>query len=364
VSGGRAHTIGVEMHGATLNLHCEHEPQLRFTEAVLGPMVRDPWERPHLEVEGIWLTPGSTEGLGAPVFDLTGLDAYGKHMHIGEDRLVWTSTHRDKYLQLRFRRSGGVPCFDVAYQYVPSARRLSKHPDFECKKYSELVRYLVLFPFAWYLRRTRGWELLHAAAAMDGERAVVFAGPSGAGKSTTCVALMAIAGMPLLTENLALTDGVRIHPISEPIRLTDECLELVGEAGELLQPFPSGGLKNKSMFLPPPESAGAPAEALFLVRLCERGFVRRLPPPQAYRAMRATNVLSQTLDDFTWFAAALELLWPYSRPRDGESLMRLTRREPCFSLGIDRASGTRALVERILECLRGGGAPIRERATS
>ena len=114
-----ARTIGVEMHGVTLNLCCDHEPQLRYTETLLGPMVRPPFEHPHLEVAATWLTPASHEELAAPVFDVTGLDAYGKRMHLGEDRLVWSNTHRDKHLQLCFRRRDGVPCFDVAYSTFP-----------------------------------------------------------------------------------------------------------------------------------------------------------------------------------------------------------------------------------------------------
>jgi len=346
-----ARTIGVEMHGATLNLRCNHEPQLRYTETLLGPMVRSPFARPHLVVESTWLTPRSEEESIAPVFDVTGLDAYGKRMHIGEDRLVWSNTHRDRHLQLRFRRHDGVQCFDVAYQYLASERQLARHPDHERKKYFDLVRYLVLFPFAWYLRRTRGWELMHAAAATDGESAVVFAGPAGAGKSTTCMAMVASAGMQLLTENLALVDGMRIHPISEPIRLTEEGLELLGDAGQHLQPLREGGLKQKAMFVPPANMTGARASAVFLVRLSERGFARRLPPRQAFRAIRATNMLSLTLNDFSWYSAALDLLWPHPGDGDGQSLRRLTRSVPCFSLGIDRTAGTGPVVERVLACL-------------
>ena len=40
------------------------------------------------------------------MFDVTGLDAYGKRMHMGADQLVWSDTYRDKNLQLRFRRDG------------------------------------------------------------------------------------------------------------------------------------------------------------------------------------------------------------------------------------------------------------------
>src|SRR5262245_9136352 len=322
-------------------------------------MVRAPLERPELEVEGLWLTPESADELGTPLFDVSGLDPYGKRMYLGDDQLVWTRTQRDKHLQLRFRRRGDVPCFDVVYQYLPSAKKLAGEPDFEGRKQIELLRYLVLFPLAWHLRRTRGWELIHAAAASDGERGIVLAGPSGAGKSTTCVALMEHAGMGFLTENLALTDGASIYPISEPIRLTDESMDLVGEAVERLQPVGGNGLQSKSMFVPPEVGpGGVRAAALFLVRVAERAFVQRLSPLVAYRTMQATNVLSLMLDDFAWYTAALDLLWPQPGSTDRQSILHLTREVPCYVLGIDRSAGTVPVVEAILGCLRDQTPPL------
>src|SRR6185503_10980530 len=84
--------IGIRMHGVRLNLHCGHERLLRYTSDLLGRLVCAPWAHADLEVRCIWRE--SAPGLDphAPMFDLSGLDVYGKRMHLGEDVLVWSDT--------------------------------------------------------------------------------------------------------------------------------------------------------------------------------------------------------------------------------------------------------------------------------
>ena len=62
---------------------------------------------------------------------------------------------------------------------------------------------------------------------------------------------------------------------------------------------------------------------------------------------------SKELDDYQWYAAALDLHWPDpgSSARRVETLRRLTESTPCFELGIDRSAGVDAVVEDILGAL-------------
>src|SRR5688572_14158982 len=314
--------IGIRMHGVTLNLRCEHRPLLRHVAELLGDHVREPWQHPDLEVEGHWLPCETADDMEAPAFETAHLDGFGKRMHLGEDELVWGDTHRDKSLQLRFRRTAGAPIFDVAYRFRPSAKKLAKYPDFTHKKYFDLTRYLVWFPIAWQLKRTRGWEMLHASAVADGERCILVAGPGGAGKTTTCIGLVARAGMRLVSENLVFCDGERVYPVPEPIRLTDQRLELLGDSARVLKPFGApGGLKKKSMFSAPAEAspAGVRPALLFLARFATPGFVDPLVPATAGELVRATNLLTLELNDFYWYEAALDLWWPRG-PRSADPL--------------------------------------------
>lgn len=345
--------IGVQMHGVRLNLRCDNARQLRYCADLLGEHACAPFEQADIEVSGAWhvAAPGKKD---APLFDTAGLDAYGKRMHLGQDVLVWTDTFRDKDLQLRFRRNGSLLSCDVAYSFKPSTKKLAKYPDYEQKKFFDLLRYLVFFPVAWHLRRTRGWELIHASAVASDSGAVLIAGPGGAGKSTTCLALMAMAGMKLLTENLVFCDGQQVYPVCEPIRLTAESLKLLGDSAKQLESFSSvGGLKHKSMFVPPMDQNpdGVRAEIVFLARFSQPGFARLIPRTVARELIRATNVLTLELNDFYWYAAALDLLWPPIGPARVEPLERLTATTPCYSLGIDRGAGVEPVVDRILACL-------------
>jgi hypothetical protein len=361
----RTKNIGVRMHGVTLNLRCDHGPLLRHVAELLGDHVCEPWRSPDLEVRGHWLPSGPADDLTLPVFDVSRLDGFGKRMHLGEDELVWTDTHRDKNLQLRFRRTASGPAFDVAYRYLPSTKKLAKYPDFERKKYFDLTRYLVWFPIAWHLKATRGWEMIHASAVAEGDRCVLIAGPGGAGKTTTCIGLVARAGMRLVSENLVFTDGESIFPVPEPIRLTNESLELLGDAAGSLQPFRSpGGLKKKTMFVPRGDAnPGVRPALVFLTRFSTTGFARPIPPATAMEWVRATNVLTLELNDYYWYSAALDLLWP-GKPQAAESsVQRLVRTTPCISLGIDRSRGVAPVVEQVLACLRGQAQPMELEAT-
>src|SRR5262245_60795623 len=156
--------IGIRRHGVTLNLSCEHRPLLRHVAELLGDHVREPWQHPDLEVEGHWLPYEAGAELEAPFFETGHLDGSGKRMHLGEDELVWGDTHRGECRQLRSQRTAGAPICYGAYRYRASTKKLAKYPDFTHKKYFDLTRYLVWFPIAWHLKRTRGWEMLHASA--------------------------------------------------------------------------------------------------------------------------------------------------------------------------------------------------------
>ncbi len=350
--------IGVSMYGVKLNVTCDHQEWLDHTVLLLGDRVCRPWDSPDLEAAGQWIVPGPDDG-ATRVFDVTGLDAFGKRMHLGPDVLVWSDTHRDRNLQLRFRRQGNVPVFDVAYHYRPSTKKLAKYDDFHRKKYFDLLRYLVLFPMAWHLERTRGWILIHAAAVLDGGRAVLIAGPGGSGKTTTSVALASRAGMPLLTENLVFSDGENVYPVEEPLRLTDESMGLLGDAADGLLGFRSvGGGKHKALFLLPAQrvSDAARPAMVFLPQFSEQGFARRITPAAACEQLQATNRLTLEINDYDWYTAALDLLWPQPGGAAARlaALQRLTATTPCFALGIDRSGGVEPVVDVILECLHGG----------
>jgi hypothetical protein len=348
--------IGIELHGVRLNLSCNFSDLLEYLEHLLGPDVRKVWDSPDIEVNGVWRTESAP--LDKSAFADDGCEeGFGKRMRLSEDELVWFDTHRDKDLQLRFRRRGEALSFDVDYCYHPSAKKLERFPDYRQRKFFTLARYLVHFPVAWHLARTRGWVLVHASAVAAGDEAILVAGPGGAGKTTTCVGLMGRAGVRLVTENLLFTDGRHVFPLIEPIRLTDDSLALLTEQQlSALEPLGvAGGSKHKSLFRLPPKAMTPPARpvALFIPRFTEQGFVRPMSSAVASELLAASNRLTLELNDYDWYTAALDLLWPAPghAARQVAVVERLTQTAACYSLGIDRSAGVSAVVDRILECV-------------
>src|SRR5919197_3665774 len=211
--------IGVELHGVTLNVTCNHEPLLEYLRQLLDDAIRPVFDLPDLQVTGRWHadeTGLDTPAVFADAHAAGTTPGFGKRMCLGDEELVWFNTHRDKDLQLRFRRHAHQLHFDVAYCYHPTAEKLARYPAYAERKFFKLARYLVQFPVAWHLARTRGWALLHASAVARGGEAVLVAGPRGARKTTTCVGLMARPGARLVSENLLFTDGTHVFPLCEP----------------------------------------------------------------------------------------------------------------------------------------------------
>lgn len=357
--------IGVEMHGVRLNLACNYTALLEYIECLLEGHSGPVWESPDLEVTGTWRTDPTPDTSQSPA--TPELDRLGKRMRASDDHLVWFNTHRNKNLQLGFRRRGATLVFDVDYCYRPSAKKLVQYPEYEYRKFFSLLPYLVHFPIAWRLERSRGWCLVHASAVADGDEGVLIAGLGGTGKTTTCVALAARTGMTIVTENLLFSDGEQIFPMWEPLRLTDESLKLLSERpGKLESLSVSGRLRYKSLFRLSTGQTGGPVRpaALFIPQFSRCGFVKRIPSGVAAEILGATNRLALELNDYYWYTAALDLLWPEAgnAERQLHALKRLTAATSCYNLGIDRSRGVGPVVDQILQCLGPSRRPARDAA--
>jgi hypothetical protein len=344
--------VGFSIYGVTLNLRCDYAELVDYLCRLLPGFVTSPSEVPDLEVNARWV-PAPCER-GVSLFGGGTRNGVGKRMEMAADDLVWFNTHRDKDLQLRFRRGEHGPVFDVTYCFQPSRKKLAKYPNLKYKKFFDLLRYLVLFPVAWHLERTRGWCLVHASAVAAADRAILIGGPGGAGKTTTSLALVARNGMRLLTENLLFTDGTHVFPIIEPLRLTDEGLALLADDLTQLSPIELPGGLSKFMFWPAEIPTAQPARPVlfFLPEFSTDGFVRRIPADIAAEQITAVNRLTLELNDYYWYTAPLDFLWPQpgNAQRQLNVIKRLAATTACYALGIDRSAGVGPVVDRVLRC--------------
>jgi hypothetical protein len=114
------------------------------------------------------------------------------------------------------------------------------------------------------------------------------------------------------------------------------------------------GLKAKHLFHVPPAAADPPwaPRALFLPHFSARR-VTRLSPGEAAERFMAMNRLTLEVDDYIWFASALDLHWPCPglTARRTSAVEAFTRRAACFDLGVDPTAGVAAAVADVLGSL-------------
>jgi hypothetical protein len=344
--------LGVRMHGASLTLESNHTPLLDYAAEHLHDLVETPSPSPDLAVKCHW-SQGDWDPEANPFPPSAAMNVIGKRMLGNADELIWLDTLRMKGLQLRFRREDGQWLFEVAYRFHPKKEKAETLPEYEYKKYFSLMSYLVYHPLMWHLERSCGWTVFHASALAGARGGILVGGLGGVGKTTTCVALMRRPGIELVAENIVFVDGEFVYPCYEPIRLDDNSLAMLGNDLKNLTPmaFPEG-LKDKSLFHLHAEGRTEKVKpaALFLPQFSPRRYLKTLPPDVVAEKMAAMNRLTRELDDYAWYAAALEMHWPQAgqAAQRLEVLRRFAARTRCFELGIDRSAGVEAVVEDIL----------------
>ena len=350
--------IGVRLHGVTLNLEVNHPPLLDYAVTHLHAMVQPPHSAPDLSVK-CWWSQREWDEKANPFPSNGGLNIIGKRMLGNAEALIWLDTLKMKGLQLHFRRENEQLNFEVAYCFNPGQKKLDRAPEYEYKAYFSLMSYLVYYPIMWHLERARNWAVLHASALATHGGGVMIGGLGGVGKTTTCVALMQCDGMALMSENLIFTDGEFIYPCYEPIRLDENSLSMLGaqpeKAGLMPMAFPEG-LKDKWLFHVAQNGhlEKVPPAILFLPQFSSRSYLIELAPELAVEKILAMNRLTRELDDYGWYAAALDLHWPVASRavQRVEVIRQFAQRIACFELGIDRSAGVGAVVEDILRVVK------------
>ncbi|MGH7494122.1 MAG: hypothetical protein ACREOO_17235 [bacterium] len=345
--------LGVRMHGVALTLETNHPPLLAYAAEHLNGLVETPAAAPDLKVKCYW-SEGDREAEANPFPADGALNVIGKRMLGNADELIWLDTLRMKGLQLRFRRERWQWTFEVVYRFHEKKEKIENLPEYEYKRYFSLMSYLVYYPLIWYLENSRGWTVLHASALAGAHGGIMIGGLGGVGKTTTCVALMQREGIELMAENIIFTDGEFIYPCYEPIRLDERSLAMLEENnpdGLIPMAFPEG-LKDKWLFHfrtnTLPEKVRP--TMLFLPQFSQRRYATQIAPELAAEKMVAMNRLTRELDDYGWYASALDMHWPKVGQASHriEVLRRFAEQAYCFELGIDRSAGVDAVVNDIL----------------
>ena len=344
--------IQLSINGVTLKLASNHFPLVEYAEEHLGGLTSPAGAPCDINVNCLWEeAPWDAE---ANPFPVNGeMNKIGKRMLGKTDELIWLNTVKMKGLKLRFRKEKSHFAFDVVYSYQPRVKKGVEIPEYIYKRYFSLMSYVVYYPIFWYLENFKNWTPIHASALEVDGAGVVVGGLGGIGKTTTCVALIQQANARLISENMVFTDGAKLYPCYEPIRLNEESIAILESKVEGLREmhFPEG-LKDKSLYHIDTKSlpTNVPPKAIFLPVFSPVRYTRQIDPQIAAEKFCSTNRLTRELDDFYWYAGALEMTWP----RIGQAALRanvlhqLTQSAKCYELGIDRNLGVDAVVEDII----------------
>jgi len=147
---------------------------------------------------------------------------------------------------------------------------------------------LLAYPAMWWAARN-GRAPIHVSAFEASGHTMLVAGPAGVGKSTVLQQEVASGARPV-SDNLCVTDGVRVWPVSEPMRIEGADGKRAPH-GRAEKPFDS-----------------RPGEVVPRVIVALRrgpAGVRRLDPPAAARAIVAGTYMAGELRRFWSFAATL-----------------------------------------------------------
>ena len=351
--------VTVEMQGVQVQLRSEHQELIDYV----------PWHLPDHIVEGnnpqITLDIEWRDGKDAdPVLEFEGqskLDRIGKRLLAGPNSLVWTNTLRQKNLVLRFELQGEHLHIDAIYHYNPRQKKAEEQPNYRFRKMFSLMSWFVYMPLAWYLEHFRGLYLMHASGLDLNGRGVVIGGVGGVGKTTTGVSLLA-QGARMVSENLIFHDHQRLYSCYEPIRLDDNSVEILGERRDILKraEIPEGS-NHKNLYQVDRTKAvveEVPATSLFLPRFTSEGFVRPLDLEDCMERLIAFNDLTREVNDYYWFAATLNVLWPTPRSlqQRADTLKTLLQNITLWELGIDRTQGIPPVVQAIQERVLAGAS--------
>jgi hypothetical protein len=347
-----ANAVDLEIHGVRVRFAANRADLAAYVPAHLGGFeAREPGE-PQIDVRVLWIGEDDPHR-GRDAFPGQGaLAPLGKRMLEGPDELVWHEILTAKRLQLRFRLAGERLAMDALVLSESSKKESRKRDPVLAREYFRSMVHLVYYPLAWYLEHFRGLTLLHASAVELGGRALLFGGVGGVGKSTTSVALLCRAGAGFLSESLVLHDGREVLGCYEPIRMSERSLELLGDPGDaLLEVDLAGRSKRKRTFhvAPGRRVSRAPAGAIFLPRFGRPAGLRRLDPEGSLDRLLAINTQSRKVNDYHYFASALEMKWPRPGRAAGRiaALEALLRGSALHELTLDPEAG----LEPALECV-------------
>jgi len=182
----------------------------------------------------------------------------------------------------------------------------------------DLLAHPYLGPVAVAFNRWAGREVFHAGAFVAAGRAWILAGPRTAGKSTLTAALAA-AGVPILADDLVVTDGTRVYAGPRSVDLRQPWTP--GATVGAVPPVRPSRLGTRWRMALPATSPWWPIGGWFFLHWADRPALEPVGPSQLLGRLAASRYLRQLPSDPTRILSlASRPAWDLRRPRDWAAL--------------------------------------------
>lgn len=263
-------------------------------------------------------------------FDTTGFEPVTRGVWVGPDGdTVVDSVGGSGFTQLW---SCDGEHLRVRTRWTPSAAEAAASSLLPARARALQAQVLLHYPALWWAG-VHGEAPLHVSLVeLDGV-GVLLAGPGGVGKSTL-VARELESGATATCDNLAVTDGVAVHGVFEPLRVSP------GKDARTAGPRTTHGRREQVWH------GRVPTLTPDLVVVVKRGaegepHVRPITSEEARRALVAGTYAAGELQRFWPLSAVLAMATGRgpATPRVDEVAAAMATRLPCFELQLGRQPG-------------------------
>ncbi|HZI94307.1 MAG TPA: hypothetical protein VFE84_08690 [Patescibacteria group bacterium] len=287
-------------------------------------------------------------------------------------RAIWTRIPGFPELTMAFELQGDIDCrLNIEARCVYEPKGVGKRLEYlrpgrmdrkRNRLFFKLMYFMIYYPMAWQLERTRGWGLLHASAvAMPSGKAVILSGLGGVGKSTLGLSLLARPGARLLSDNLIFHDEDRIYSCPEPVRL--DATALAGMVDSGIEPqrtrLPVNAHPKPTYRVGPARRAGtASPAAVYFLRFASRSEISPIAAERAAEMLIAGNDLAAEIKDYRPCHALLSMLAAEAAvaPRVTRAdLVKLLRQSDCAVFRIGEGEKISTTAARLAERMEAAG---------
>ncbi len=328
---GQLSSVIVQIQGVRVNFSSDSAPLIAFVRThfaerehvaeALGtpPFLNGRNGQSEIEARVEWLegSPPEAHDTAVP----PGKIRLDRDIEIGKGEMVWSriddflDLHLHFFLAENHLRLQGQYFFALSRSPLRNQLKKTWHrkqlPTLRAKRFSTILYYMAYYPAFWWLEH-KGLFPLHAAAVELDGRGVVLCGLPGCGKSTLSLALLALPGARLLSDNIIFFDREKVFRCPEPVLVDSRSLRLIGEAASVLQPLGRNHAFGRAWaHVVPGRLVDQTNPRVFLfVGLGHQSSLRPLSYQEAYQRFSSVNWIAQEMRRYLVYRSVLGLVRP------------------------------------------------------